>query len=70
MMKRHVWMEVQTRGDSWEVVKSVLIFKYRPVISISLVSRPGTLRIDLSYSLSLSSLPLLPLRCRICSYFV
>ena len=63
-------MEVETCGDSWKVVKSVLIFIYTPAISLSLVSKPSTQRIELPYSLSLSSLPLLPFRCRICSYFV
>ena len=44
-------------GDSWKVVNGVLIFIYTPVISLSLASKPSTLRIELSYSLSLSSLP-------------
>jgi len=57
-------------GDSWKVVKSVLIFIYTPGISLSLASKLSTLRIDLSCSLSLSSLPLLPFRYRICSYCV
>ena len=42
MMKRRVWVEVQTCGDSWKVVKSVLIFIYAPVISISLVCKLST----------------------------
>ena len=65
-------MEVETCGESRKVVKSVLIFIYTPVISFSLVSKfskPATQRIELPYSLSLSSLPLLPFRCRICSLF-
>jgi len=33
-------MEVETCGDSWKVVKSVLIFTYTPVIFISLASKP------------------------------
>ena len=62
-------MEVEMCGDSWKVVKSVLIFIYTPVISISLASKPSTQRIELPYSLSLFSLPLLPIRRRVCSYF-
>ena len=62
-------MGVETCDDSWKVVKSISIFIYSPVISISLASKPSR-RIDISCSLSLSSLPLLPLQRRICSYFV
>jgi len=40
--RRHVWMGVGTCGDCWKVVKSVLIFIYTPVISISLASKPST----------------------------
>ena len=65
VMRRHVWMEVETSCDSWEVVKSFLIFIYTPVISISLASKPSMQRIELSCSLSLSSLLLLPSWCRI-----
>ena len=54
-------MKVETCGDSWKVVKSVLIFIYAPVVSISLASKPSTQRKELSCPLSLSSLPLLPL---------
>ena len=32
-------MGVEMCGDSWKVVKSVLIFIYTPVISISLASK-------------------------------
>ena len=39
MMRRHVWIGVGTCGDSWKVVKGVLIFIYTPVISISLASK-------------------------------
>ena len=56
-------MEVETCGESRKVVKSVLIFIYTPVISLSLVSKfskRDTQRIELPYSLSLSPLPLLP----------
>ena len=56
-------MEVETCGESRKVVKSVLIFIYTPVIFFSLVnkfSKPATQRIELPYSLSLSSLSLLP----------
>ena len=70
--RRQVCMEVETCGESRKVVKSVLIFIYTLVISLSLVSKfskPATQRIELPYSLSLSSLPLLPFRCRICSLF-
>ena len=35
-------MKVDTFGDSWKVVKRVLIFIYTPVISISLASKPST----------------------------
>ena len=63
-------MGVETCGDSWKAVKNILIFIYTPVISISLAGRPGTQRIKLSCSLLLSSFPLLPIRRRICSYFV
>ena len=70
MMKRHVWMEAETCGDSWKAAKSILIFIYTSVISISLAGKPSTQRIELFCSLSLSSLPLLPFRCRICSYLV
>ena len=61
--RRQVWMEVETCGESRKVVKSVLIFIYTPVISLSLASKfsqPSTQRIELPYSLSLSPLPLLP----------
>ena len=58
-------MEVETCGDCWKAVKSLLIFIYAPVISVSLTKKPSTLRIDVSCSLSLSSLPLLPFRCRL-----
>ena len=64
-----MWMEVEACGDSWKVVKSVLIFVYTLVISLSLASKPSTQRIELSYSLLLSSLPLLSFWCYICSYF-
>ena len=56
-------MEVETCGESRKVVKSVLIFIYTSVTFLSLVSKfskPATQRIELPYSLSLSSLPLLP----------
>ena len=56
-------MEVETCGESRKIVKSVLIFIYAPVISLSLVSKfskPDTQRLELPYSLSLSSLSLLP----------
>jgi len=42
-----VWMEVETCGNSWKVVKSVLIFIYTLVISISLASKLSMLRIEL-----------------------
>ena len=70
--RRQVWMEVETCGESRKVVKSVLIFIYTPVISLSLASKfskPDTQRIKLPYSLSLSPLTLCPLRCRICPIF-
>ena len=54
---------VDGSGNVWgilEVFKSVLIFIYTPVISLSLVSKPNTQRIELPCSLSLSPLPLLP----------
>ena len=35
-------MEVETCGESRKVVKSVLIFIYAPVITISLVSEPSS----------------------------
>ena len=65
-------MKVETCGDSWRVVKSVLIFilYIHLLFFLSLVSKPSSLGIDLSCTLSLSSLPLLPFRYRICSYFV
>ena len=31
MRRRHTWMKVETCGDSWKAVKSVLIFIYTPV---------------------------------------
>ena len=40
-------MEVETCGDSWMVVKNVLIFIYIPVISLSLASKQSALRIEL-----------------------
>ena len=61
-------MRVETRGDSWKVVKRVLIFIYTPVIFISLASKQA--KIELSCLLSLSSVSLLHFQCRICSYFV
>jgi len=36
VMRKHVWMEVETCGDSWKVVENVLIFIYTLVISPSL----------------------------------
>jgi len=42
VMRRQVWMEVETCGDCWTVEESVLIFIYTPVISISLASKPST----------------------------
>ena len=56
-------MEAETCGESRKVVKSVLIFIYALVISLSLASKfskPDTQRIELPYSLSLSPLSLLP----------
>ena len=47
MKRRHVWMELETCGDSWKVVKNVLIFIYTPVISLSLANKPSTQRIEL-----------------------
>ena len=61
--RRQVWMEVETCGESRKVVKSVLIFTYTPVISLSLASKfskPDTQRIEPPYSLSLPPLSLLP----------
>ena len=69
MMRRHVWMGVETCGDSWKVVKSVLIFIYTPIISISLVSNPSTLRIELLVDHPYPPSHYCFLRCRICSYF-
>ena len=60
--RRQVWMEVETCGESRKVVKSVLIFIYTSVISLSLwskFSQPSTQRIELPCSLSLSPFPLL-----------
>ena len=71
--RRQVWMEVETCGESRKVVKSVLIFIYTPLISLSLVSKfskPDTQRIELPYSLSLSPLPLLPFGAVFDLYFV
>ena len=42
VMRRHVWMEVETCGDCWTVEESVFIFIYIPVISFSLVSKLST----------------------------
>ena len=66
-------MEVETCGESRKVVKSVLIFIYTPVISLSLVSKfskPNTQRIELPYLLSLSPLPLLLFGAVFALYFV
>ena len=51
--------EVEMSGDRWEAEDSVLFSIYTPIITVSLASKQVR-RIDLSYSLSLSSLPLLP----------
>ena len=40
-------MEVETCEESWKVVKSILIFVYKPVISLSLASELSTQRIEL-----------------------
>jgi len=45
-------LEVETCGNSWKIMKSVLIFICTSVITISLASKPSMLRIDLSCSLS------------------
>ena len=37
--RRQVWMEAETCGESRKVVKSILIFIYTPVISLSLASK-------------------------------
>ena len=66
--RRHVWMEVETCGNSWKVVKNILIFIHTPVISLSLASKPRYAENRTPCSLS-SSVPLLPFWCRICSYF-
>jgi len=63
-------MKVQSYGDFGKFVKSLTIFIYTAVISISRVSKTSTQGIELFCSLSLSSLPLCLIRCRICSYFV
>ena len=71
--RRQVWMEMETCGESRKVVKSVLIFIYTPVISLSLASKfskPDTQRIELPYSLSLYPLPLLPFGAVFVLYFV
>jgi len=63
-------MKVGSCGDFGKFVKSLMIFIYTAVISISVVSKTSTQRIELCCSLSLSSLPLLLIWCRICSDFV
>ena len=37
-------MKVETCDDSWKAVKSVFIFIYTPVISISLASKQSQVR--------------------------
>ena len=63
-------MKVESYGDFGKFVKSLMIFIYTAVVSISLVSKTSTPGIELCCSLSLSSLSLLLFWCRICSYFV
>jgi len=41
VMRRHVWIEVETCGDCWTAEESFLIFIYTPGIPISLVSKPS-----------------------------
>ena len=69
MMGRHVWMEVETYGDSRKVVKSVFIFIYTPIISISLASKLSTLRIELLARYQYPPSHCCSFRCRIYSYF-
>ena len=69
MMRRHVWMGVETCGNSRKAVKSVLIFIYAPVISISSASKPSTLRIELLTRYHYPPSHCCSFRCRIYSYF-
>ena len=42
MMRRNVWMEVETCVDCWMSEESILIFIHTPAITISLVTKPST----------------------------
>ena len=42
MMRRNVWIEVETCCDCWMTEESIWIFIYKLVITISLASKPST----------------------------
>ena len=67
MMRRYMWKEVNTSDYRCKDEDSVLFSVYTPAITVSLASKLVR-RINLSCSLSLSSLPLLPFQCRILSF--